>query len=321
MKIEQGYDFDDVLIIPRHSNVNSRTEVDISVNVLDRFVLGFPVIASPMRGIVDANFCIKLAELGSIGILHRFYDSQFEWQQEAEKVSEAKLFGLSVGLHDINYLDFLKYKPSILLLDVANGYTQSVLDFCKQIKKNIDKISPDTLLMAGNIATKEGADNLYDAGVDMVRCGIGPGGLCSTRNITGVGIPQLTAIEDCSFSNALIVADGGIRNSGDAVKAFAFGAEILMAGGIFAQTYESPSEDIIYGMASRKLQDMKYTQTKSIEGIERAIVKTMSLKQFIEEFSWGIKSACTYLDAKNLSEIYTNARFILAGNGSIKKLD
>jgi len=321
MQIERAYDFDDILIVPRHSNVNSRSEVDISVDVLGKFKLEFPVIASPMRGIVNADFCIKLAELGSIGILHRFYDSQFEWQTEAEKISEAKLFGLSVGLHDINYLDFLKYKPNILLIDVANGYTQSLLDFCKQVKRNIDKISPDTLLMSGNIATKIGADNLYDAGVDLVRCGIGGGGLCSTRNVTGIGIPQLTAIGDCSESKAFIVADGGIRNSGDAIKAFAFGGDVIMIGSLFGQIYESPSQDTIFGMSSKKLQDMRYTQTKSVEGIERAVAKTMSLQQFVDEFSWGLKSACTYLDAKNLKEVKTNANFVLAGSGSIKKLD
>ena len=249
MQIERGYDFDDVLIVPQYSNINSRSEVDVSVDVLGKFKLEFPVIASPMRGIVNADFCIKLAELGSIGILHRFYDSQFEWQTEAEKISGAKLFGLSVGLHDINYLDFLKYKPNILLIDIANGHTQSLLDFCKQVKRNIDKISPDTLLMSGNVATKFGADNLYDAGVDLVRCGIGGGGLCSTRNVTGIGVPQLTAIGNCSESKAFIVADGGIRNSGDAVKAFAFGGDIIMIGSLFGQTYESPSQDTIFGMA------------------------------------------------------------------------
>lgn len=321
MQIERGYDFDDVLIVPRYSNVNSRSEVDISVDVLGKFKLEFPVIASPMLEIIDADFCIKLADLGGIGILHRFYNSQFEWQKEVEKISEAKLFGLSVGMHDINYLEFLRYKPNILLIDVANGGTQSLLDFCKQVKKYINEISPNTLLMAGNIATKECAENLRNAGVDLLRVGIGGGGLCSTRNVTGIGVPQLTAVENCATAKTFLVSDGGIRNSGDAVKAFAFGADLVMIGSLFGKTYESPSQDTIFGMSSKKLQDMRYTQTKSVEGIERAVAKTMSLQQFVDEFSWGLKSACTYLDAKNLKEIKTHARFVLAGTGSIKKLD
>ena len=177
-----------------------------------------------------------------------------------------------------------------------------------------------TLLMAGNVATYDGANALYNAGCDIVRCGIGSGGLCSTRNVTGVGIPQLSAIMDCSQSDCILLADGGIRNSGDAVKAFVFGSDIIMLGSLLAQTYESPSEGIIYGMASRHLQEMKYTQIKSVEGFEKVIEKKMSLAQFVEEFSWGIKSAGTYLNARNLKE-FQYAEYVKAGNGSIKKLE
>lgn len=321
-QLEQGYEFDDVLIIPKYSNVNSLSEVDISVNIKDKFKLEFPVIASPMHGIVDAEFCIKLAQLGGIGILHRFYENKLEWQKEVEKISEAKLFGLSVGLHDTNYLELLKYKPNILCVDVANGGTQSLLDFCKQVKKYINERSPDTLLMSGNVATYGNCQNLADAGVDLVRVGIGGGTLCSTRNVTGIGVPQLSALLDCSKATPILVADGGIRNSGDGVKCFVAGADVLMIGSLFGQTYESPSEDTIYEMASKKLQqdEMHFTSIKSIEGIEKAIEKKMSLKEFVDEFSWGIRSAGTYLNAKNIDMIRANSKFILAGRGSIKQL-
>jgi len=318
--LEQLYEYDDVLIAPRYSNVNSRDEVDISVTLNSKTKLTFPVIASPMRGIVDADFCIKLAELGSLGILHRFYDSKLEWDKEVEKISDAKMFGLSVGLHDSRYIEFLKHKPNILLIDCANGQTQSYIDFCRQVKKYIMEYSPDTLLMAGNVATYSCAQNLADIGADLVRVGIGGGWLCSTRNVTGIGIPQVSAIIDCSKATCMIVADGGIKNSGDVVKSFAAGADVCMIGSLFAQTYESPSSETIWGMASRKLQDMRETAVKSVEGIERPISKTMYLKQFVDEFSWGIRSAGTYLNAKNLQEIYTNSKFVLTGRGSIKEL-
>lgn len=317
--MEQGLEFDDILLKPKHSNVNSRGDVDISVD-FEKFKLEFPVIASPMRGIVNADFCVKFAELGGIGVLHRFYDDTFEWDVEVEKISEAKLFGLSVGLHDNRYLKLLQHKPNILLVDVANGNTQAYIDFCKQVRKDIDKISPETLLMAGNVATFCCAQDLKDVGAEWVRVGIGGGGLCTTRNITGVGVPQVTALLDCSQSTAKLVSDGGIKDSGDAVKAFACGADVVMLGSLLAQTFESPADSTIYGMASRKLQDMRQTQAKSVEGIEKIIEKTMPLKQFVEEFSWGIRSAGTYLSANNLQGIYDNAEIILVGRGSIKDL-
>lgn len=318
--MEQCLEFNDILITPRYSNVNSRDAVDISVALNKTTKLEFPVIASPMECVVNSDFCIKLAELGGIGILHRFFDSKLEWDKEVEKISDAKIFGLSVGLQDSRYVEFLKHKPNILCIDVANGCTQAYIDFCKQVKKYILEYSPDTLLMAGNVATYSCTQNLADVGVDIVRVGIGGGELCSTRNVTGIGIPQVSAVIDCSKATCMIVSDGGIKSSGDAIKAFACGADVVMLGSLFAQTYESPADKYIYGMASRKLQDMRQTQVKSVEGIEKAIEKTMSLKQFVDEFSWGIRSAGTYLNAKNLQEIYTNSKFVLTGRGSIKEL-
>jgi IMP dehydrogenase/GMP reductase len=320
MKIstEEFYDYDDLVLKPIPSTVNSRDGVDISINVLDKFTLKFPVFASPMRAIVNADFCKLFSELGGIATLHRFYDTKDEWYLEAEKISEAKLFGLSIGMNDYHVaMDFLKFRPNVLLLDVANAYPQAVLEFCKTLRKLIDKESPSTLLMAGNVASYEGVENLYNVGVEIVRCGIGGGSLCSTRNKTAIAVPQLSAIMDCSRSDAFIVCDGGIRNSGDAVKAFVAGSDAIMIGGILAQTYESPSENTIYGMASRKLMDLRQTQVKSVEGIEKFIEKKMSLKDFVDEFSWGIKSAATYLNASNLQEMRNNGEFLKVGKGTL----
>ena len=320
MKInkEEQYDYDDLGILPIPSSVNSREDVDISINVLNRFILKFPVFASPMRGIVNAEFCKLFAELGGFPILHRFYDTKDEWYYEAEKVSEAKLFGLSIGMNDYKIAqDFIKFNPQVLLLDLANSYTQSVLDFCKILRKLIDKESPKTLLMAGNVATFDGVENLKKAKVDLIRVGIGGGSLCSTRNKTSIAVPQISAIIDCSRSDAFIINDGGIRNSGDAVKALVAGSDAIMCGGILAQTYESPCENTIFGMASRKLMDMRHTQVKSVEGIEKFVEKKMSLKDFVEEFSWGIRSAGTYLNARNIEEMRNNAEFIKLGKGTL----
>lgn len=324
-RLEMGLDYDDVLIKPVPSTANSRSDVDISVKLSDSLTIDFPLIASPMRGIVDAKFGVQLAELGGLAILHRFYDTDDKWDQEVKIISKAKRFGLSIGYGGNNYdrmLDLLEYNPDILLIDVANGYTKSLCDFCEKVKNYMAYIGTKALLMSGNVATHEGVRQLENAGVDIVRVGIGSGGLCSTRNITGIGIPQITALLDSSAlaKKSFIVSDGGIRNSGDFVKSMVAGADFAMAGSIFGQTYESPSDGIVYGMASRKLQEFRHTQIKSIEGFEKVIEKKMSLEQLVNEFSWGIKSAGTYLNSKNLNDMRFNGKFILAGKNSIKSI-
>ena len=318
---EQGLDFDDVLIKPIHSSLNSRNDVDISVKLSGALTLSFPVIGSPMRGIVDADFASALSELGGIAILPRFFNDMSEWESELNKIAYVSNFGLSMGLKD-DFQWLLGYIPKILCVDVANGYTKALLNTCATIKNYIIKHKLPTLLMSGNVATLEGIIDLENAGVDLVRVGIGCGTLCSTRNVTGIGVPQITSINDCSAcSTEYIVADGGIKNSGDAVKAFVAGAHVIMIGSLFGKTFESSSDGTIYGMASKKLQEeMDFTQIKSIEGIEKNISKTMFLKQFVDEFSWGIKSAATYLNARNITEIKEHGSFILAGKNSIKDL-
>jgi len=277
-----------------------------------------------MRGIVDARFASKLSDLGGLAILHRFYDTDEEMFKEVASLKD-KNFGVSIGLNENNYAKLIDFNPTVLCIDVANGYTKSVLILCEEIKNKIVEKKLDTLLMSGNVCTGQGVINLSNSGVDIVRFGVGNGGLCSTRNVTSIGIPQVSALLEANedidnFDDVLICSDGGLRNSGDFVKAIVAGADLAMAGSLFGQTYESPADNSIYGMASRKLNEMKYTQIKSIEGIEKAIEKKFSLKQFVDEFSWGVKSAGTYLNASNLNEIRSRGEFILVGTGSIKSL-
>jgi IMP dehydrogenase len=324
MKInkEEQYEFDDVLLSPIPSSVNSRSDVDISVDVLGKFKLKFPAIASPMKSVVNAEFCKLFAELGGIGILPKYQESKNAWYLEAEKISEAKLFGLAIGLNDSTYIDFLKFKPNILCVDLANGGIDALVDFCSRLRKIIDEKSPDTLLMTGNVTSFVNTERLYKAGVNMVRVGVGGSIVCTTRNVTGVGVPQLSAIDDCSKSNAFIVSDGGTKSSGDMVKAFVAGADLVMLGSLLSYTYESPAKDKVYGMAGRTLQEeMGFKEIKSIEGRDVPIEKKWSLKQFVSDYTWGIRSAGTYLNAKNIEEMRNNGEFVKVGNGSIKKLD
>ena len=321
MKISKGYDFDDLLLVPRPSKINSRKDVCLGIRLSNDVKLSIPIIASPMKGIISPELVIQMDRLGGIGIMHRFSDNHVELLQTLTHIDMlCNKWGIAIGLDDVNELDVLKLYPTIICVDVANGNLESVIDWVKIVKEVIKGIQGRTLIMTGNVATYDSAKKLADAGVDMIRVGIGNGALCTTRNVTGVGVPQLTAIDSCKDVDAVIVCDGGIRNSGDAVKALAMGADILMMGTPFARTYESANNGIIYGQASRKLQEEYYHSVKSVEGLEKEVVKDIALSDLISEYVWGMRSAFTYLNAGNIKELQKNAIWVETGTGSIKKL-
>ncbi len=334
----QGLEFDDVLIKPMSSTVSSRDDVDISIKLSDHLLLNFPLIASPMVGVVDGAFAKALSDLGGLAIFHRFYKSKIALYDDIQsKIIIGKdKFGISVSVNDENFEDFFGFCPSIILVDTANGYTKNLLDYCLRIKNHIEKNNYKTLLMAGNVATKEGCFNLYNSGCDIIRVGIGGGSPCSTRNQTGIGVPAVSALMSIrehdeyykpngetfnayNFDCCKIVYDGGIKAPGDLVKALVAGADLGMAGRLFAECFEAPNKGVLYGMASRTHMKNAKLEVKSVEGIDTIIIKKQSLEQFIREFGYGIKSAGTYLNAKNLFEIARNGEFIHVTDNAIKK--
>lgn len=328
------YEFDDVLVRPIPSTVSSRDDVDISVKLSDNLTLKFPLMASPMVGVVDGAFAKKLSDLGGLGIIHRFYETHDEKMQDiSENLSSNDNFGISIKIgqeHFENYL--IAINPKILLIDTANGYTERLLRYVEEVKNYIVKYGYETLVMAGNVVTRDGCNNLYDAGCDIIRVGIGGGSPCSTRNQTGIGLPNISSIITCSnevygFDDCQsiqhrkykIVIDGGIKNSGDFVKAIVAGADLGMAGKLFAQCYEAPNKGVLYGMASRTHMNNMKAKIKSVEGIDIPIKKQYSLEQFVSEFGYGIKSAGTYLNAPSLDRIYLNGEFVRVTDNAIKK--
>lgn len=319
--IQRQYEFDDVLIRPKISKVSSRDDVDISINIKNKLKINFPLFASPMKGIVDVNFLIRLDEIGGFGFLHRFYSDNddrindlFLYKYQSSKT------GMTLSLNDRYYKSILELEPDVVLIDIANGYLTELHRFCEITKNEISKNNYKTLLMAGNVSDYSGTLALKNSGVDIVRAGIGNGSNCSTRNVTGIGIPSISSIQSCSqVSDVFIVADGGIKNSGDFVKAIVAGADAGMAGRLFGETYESPAEGKIYGMASRTHVDNMGLKSKSIEGFDTPIDKKHSLEQFIHDFGYGIKSAGTYLNSRNLDEIRINGEFIEVSDFAIKK--
>lgn len=321
----EGLEFDDVLIAPTLSEVLSRDDVDISVKLSENFTLNFPLIASPMVGVVDGEFAKLLSDLGGIAILHRFYKTSQDFYTDVQdNLTENDNYGISIKVGDDSYKEYLNllFSPKILLVDTANGYLKSVADYCEEIKTFIVKNDLPVLLMCGNVVTREGCVTLNRAGCDLVRVGIGGGSPCSTRNKTGIGVPGITAVQNCeptSPDDYKVVIDGGIRHSGDLVKAFVAGADLGMAGKLFAETFEAPNDGILYGMASRTNMEKVNMPIKSVEGFDIQINKHHHLADFVKEFGYGIKSAGTYLNARSLEEIYFNGEFIRVTDYAIKK--
>jgi IMP dehydrogenase/GMP reductase len=317
MKITNGYELDDLLLVPQPSQVNSRDDVDLSVHIKN-FSLSIPIIASPMKGIVGVELIKKIGELGGIGILHRFYLlSEYPTRMmDLDHLADSGVpFGVAVGLDDDFYKEAIEEGASIIVIDVANGYLRTVSNFTEEVANFIRSKYTNCLLMSGTVATSDGAKRLADAGADLVRVGLGSGGLCTTRKNTGVGVPQATALDDCSYVDTGIVADGGIKNSGDAVKCLALGAGLLMIGSLFANCFESEHDGKIQGMASKEFQEQYYGEVKkSVEGIQKDAVKQVSLENMIKEFTWNMRSGFTYMNARNIQELQNNAEFITRGD-------
>lgn len=322
--LAEGYEFDDVLIVPIVSGVSSRDDVVINVKLNQRTYLEFPLIASPMVGVVDGQFAKKLSDLGGLAIFHRFYkNNQLRVDDISNNVGIDDNYGIALKIGDAFLDTAIQLEPNIILIDTANGYTKRLMEYCLYVTGRILEEKKDILLMAGNVASASGSSALFNVGVDIIRVGIGGGSPCSTRNQTGIAIPNISALLECSevenHGKPILAIDGGIKNPGDFVKSVVAGARLGVSGRLFAECYEAPNEGVLYGMASRTHMENTKTTIKSVEGFDTYIEKKHSLEQFVREFGYGIRSAGTYLNAKNLDQIEKNGEFIKVSDRAIKK--
>jgi len=337
----KGRELNEVLLVPQPSSVNSRDDVDLSTSI----GIKIPIIASPMSGIVGVELIKELGRLGGIGILHRFYNDPILQYRDITSLAYSGVpFGVAIGLNDPASMMACDSGAKIICIDVANGYLDSVVNYVGNIAMYRALHNCDFNIMAGNVVTYEGAKRLYDAGAQMIRVGIGSGALCTTRNNTGVGYPQATAIYNCShkmFINSTrefpvgydvtnwmqqsnehtdwkVIADGGIKNSGDGTKALALGADYLMMGTMFSRCFESDHNGKIEGSASREFQEQFYGEVrKSVEGVQKEAVKDISLEKMLKEFCWNMRSGFTYCNARNIDELHEKANLIVCGPESI----
>lgn len=261
-----------------------------------------------MSSVTEADMAIAMAEAGGLGIIHRFM-SDTEQYLEVVKVSQAKYHcGVAIGLKTkFGHIDNLIENGHVLsfCLDVAHGDSDAVVQYTKDFKDTF----PAESLIVGNVATKDGTMRLCEAGADAIKVGIGPGAACTTRTVTGFGVPQLTAIDWCAKEakkyGVPIIADGGIKNSGDIVKALAAGASSVMLGRLLAGADEAPYPGEYFGMASKRVNGHV-----APEGIEGVVGNNGSVREIIKKLTWGVKSGISYAGAHNIKQLQENAIFI-----------
>lgn len=324
---DRGLTFDDVLLMPKHSTLSSRRAPELSSQLTKNYSIQTPIVASNMDTVSESAMMIAMAKIGAVAILHRFMNPE----QQIEEVRKARLgieqLGLkspicaSVGVKEegMRRADLLSDAGvQILTVDIAHGDSVMMIETLEYIKKKYPHID----VIAGNTATADGVRRMIDAGADAVKVGIGPGSMCTTRIITGCGVPQLTAIAMCvqeaARFNIPVIADGGIKSSGDMVKSYAAGAQTVMLGSMLAGCLETPGEvqsgmKKYRGMASKDAQVSwrgDLPKGMAAEGESRLIACKGSVADLVAEFTGGIRSGMTYLNASNIAEIYQNAQFM-----------
>jgi IMP dehydrogenase len=336
---EKAYTFDDVALVPQYNNIKSRTEPSLETYFTKNIKIKIPFIPANMDTVICENLADIIIGEGGIPIFHRFMS--IEEQERLCLKYKDKCF-VSCGLNDIDKLEKLFNVGALgVCIDVAHGHCENIINLIKNIKQNY----PEKEVIAGNVCTVEGYTDLVNAGADAVKVGIGPGAACTTRIVTGFGVPQFTAIYNIAkVAKKLqvpIIADGGIRNSRDVVLALAAGASTVMIGNLFSKCYESAGEkyikdevygynpvkitncileeysDKIYtnyrGQASKHFQEDYYGKMKEgtvAEGINFYTKCTGSAKDLINNLSGGLKSGLTYGGARNIKELQRKAEFV-----------
>ncbi|MEC8624614.1 MAG: IMP dehydrogenase [Bdellovibrionota bacterium] len=329
----KGLTFNDVLLVPRHGDISSRRDPSLETKVTKNYSLGTPFISANMDTVTESEMALAMAKRGGLGILHRFMDPK-EQVEQVKKIRE----GLSTLEHSLPLAASIGVKEDgklradlladagveILTIDIAHGDSVMMLEILDHVKKKYPKID----IIAGNVATTDATRRLIEHGADAVKVGIGPGSMCTTRIITGHGVPQLTAVALCALEASKfkvpVIADGGLKNSGDVVKALSAGASTVMVGSLVAGTLETPGEmksgkKRYRGMASKDAQvSWRGDLPKGMvaEGEATEIPCKGSVHHIIEELEGGLRSGMTYMGAMDIKSMVEKAQFVeMSGAG------
>jgi len=325
--MKQGLTYDDVLLKPQYSDILSRKEVDLATDLGKGIELRVPIIASPMDTVSEANMAWGMGMAGGAAIIHR-YNSILEQAAMIASLPKEINIGAAVGVGEDmeeRAAAACDAGANIICIDVAHGHHILV----KEALSKLRNIFADTIhIMAGNVATLEAFNDLADWGADSIRCNIGGGSICTTRIQTGHGVPGLETIFQCAKSdrNAKIIADGGIKNSGDIVKALAAGADAVMLGSLLAGTDCSPGtifktesgelRKTYRGMASAAAQKDWRGRVASCEGVSSSVPYRGKLADVVKELERGIRSGLSYSGARSVKELQAKAQWLQQSNAS-----
>jgi IMP dehydrogenase len=330
--IKEALTFDDVTMAPKYSEVMP-SDVNTDTKLSNSLTLKIPLLSSAMDTVTESKMAIAMAKAGGIGVIHRNLDIKKQIQ-EIKKVKKFKLkIGAAVGAGplEIKRADaIMKEGVDLIVVDTAHGHSRKVAEIIKTIKKKNSKIT----LCAGNIATRDAAKFLIKLGVDIIKVGIGPGSICTTRLVAGIGVPQLSAIievmKGVKKSKVKIISDGGIKYSGDIAKALSAGADAVMIGSLFAGSKETPGRLLkkngklfksFRGMGSvgamNKGSADRYFQTKQKdmskyvpEGVEGFVKYKGSVEKIVYKLIGGLKSSMGYLGAKKIPTLKIKPNFV-----------
>jgi IMP dehydrogenase len=355
-----GLSFDDVLLLPGFGDF-LRSDIDLSTKLTKKISLKLPFVSAPMDTVTESKLAIALASLGGIGIIHRNLTIK-DQANEVKRVKDKKLLvgaaiGASSGFEE-RVEALVKAGVDVIVVDSAHGFSKSVIETTRYIKNKFPQVD----VIAGNVATYDGAKVMIDAGADGIRVGMGPGAICTTRIISGMGVPQITAIMEtvkaAKETNVPIIADGGIKFSGDIVKALAAGASSVMMGNFLAAAVEAPGKTInlkqdevparfknifngshkylfkeYRGMGSvaamqkgAKIKSEDEFHGKSYkdkvliaEGVEGLVPVRGTVKDLVDQAVGGIRSGMYYVGAKDIQELWSKAKFIQITQASLNE--
>lgn len=361
LNLKLALTFDDILLVPDYADF-SRSEIDLETNLTKKIKLKVPFVSAPMDRVTESKLAIALAKVGGIGIIHR----NLSVTEQAKEVQKVKKHDLLVGAaisagpgYEPRVEALVEAQVDVIVIDSAHGHTSVMIETIKQIKKTW----PNLEIIAGNVATYDGAMALIEAGADALRVGMGPGSICSTRIISGMGVPQVTAISEtfraAESYGVPIIADGGIRYSGDVTKALAVGASTVMMGSFFASAVESPGKVVnlvpeqipskfkniinnreqMYafkeyrGMGSIGAMEQgakvrsesefhgKDYKSKTLvaEGVEGLVPIRGTVAEMVDQMVGGIRSGMFYVGTKNISELWEKARFVQITQASLSE--
>ena len=335
-----GLTYDDVLLLPDASEVVP-SEVDTSTRLTRKISLRVPLVSSAMDTVTESKMAIAMAKAGGIGIVHRNLpiEDQVKHVKAVKKEDASYLVGAAVGVGDDGFaraLAVIEAGVDVVVVDTAHGHHRAVLDAIARIKE----AHPDIQIIGGNVATRAGAQALINAGADAVKVGVGPGSICTTRVVAGVGVPQVTAIMEahkaCVKADIPLIADGGLQYSGDIAKAIVAGADTVMLGSLLAGCDESPGELVevqgrkfkaYRGMGSlgamqsrgeqksyskdRYMQDDVLSEDKLVpEGIEGKVAYRGSVSATVHQLVGGLRSGMGYAGAATIDDLQKNGHLI-----------